>query len=132
MSNIFETASRKAYRFPSVRGQLTTEQLWDLPLTSATNPSLDAVAKSVNAELKNVTTESFVSVETNPAKGALETKLEIVKRIIAVRLAENEASRNAVAKKAEKEKLLDVLSRKQDASLESLSEDEIRARVAAL
>ena len=126
---IFEKATREKFRYPSTKGLLTTEQLWELPLTAKSGFSLDDVAKAVNAELKAVDTESFVATETNPAKATLETKLDVVKHIIAVRLAEDLAAKAAAAKKLEKEKLLAVLGRKQDAVLENLTEEELLARI---
>ncbi|MFK3984302.1 hypothetical protein ACI2K4_28510 [Micromonospora sp. NPDC050397] len=126
---IFEQATRKKFRYPSAKGLLTTEQLWELPLTAKSGFSLDDVAKAVNAELKAVDTESFVATETNPAKATLETKLEVVKHVIAIRLAEDQAAKAAAAKKLEKEKLLAVLGRKQDAVLENLTEAELLARI---
>lgn len=126
---IFEKATREKFRYPSVKGLLTTEQLWELPLTAKSGFSLDDVAKAVNAELKAIDTESFVATETNPAKATLETKLEVVKHVIAVRLADDQAAKAAAAKKLEKEKLLAVLGRKQDAVLENLTEAELLARI---
>jgi hypothetical protein len=131
-TNIFETATREKFRFPSTKGELTTEQLWALPLESRSNASLDDTAKRVNAELKAVTEESFVATTTNPAKKLLETKLEVVKHIIAVRLAENEAARTKMANKAEAEKLKEILDMKKTMALQNLSEEEINARLAAL
>jgi hypothetical protein len=126
---IFEKATREKFRYPSAKGLLTTEQLWELPLTAKSGFSLDDVAKAVNAELKAVDTESFVATEANPAKATWETKLEVVKHVIAVRLAEDQAAKAAAAKKLEKEKLLAVLDRKQDAVLENLTEEELLARI---
>jgi hypothetical protein len=126
---IFEKATQEKFRYPSTKGLLTTEQLWELPLTAKSGFSLDDVAKAVNAELKAITTESFVATETNPAKATLETKLAVVKHVIAIRLAEDQAAKAAAAKKLEKEKLLAVLGRKQDAVLENLTEAELLARI---
>jgi hypothetical protein len=126
---IFEKATREKFRYPSTKGQLTTEQLWELPLTAKSGFSLDDVAKAVNAELKAIDTESVVATETNPAKATLETKLDVVKHVIAVRLAEDQAAKAAAANKREKDKLLAILGRKQDAALENLSEEELLARI---
>ncbi|MFY1687421.1 hypothetical protein [Plantactinospora sp. WMMB782] len=126
---IFEKATREKFRYPSAKGLLTTEQLWELPLTAKSGFSLDDVAKAVNAELKAIDTESFVATETNPAKAALETKLEVVKHVIAIRIAEDQAAKAAAAKKLEKEKLVAALGRKQDAALENLTEAELLARI---
>ena len=126
---IFEKATREKFRYPSTKGLLTTEQLWELPLTARSGFSLDDVARAVNAELKAIDTESFVATEINPAKTTLETKLEVVKHVIAIRIAEDQAAKAAAAKKLEKEKLLAVLGRKQDAVLENLTEAELLARI---
>jgi hypothetical protein len=126
---IFEKATQEKFRYPSVKGLLNTEQLWELPLTAKSGFSLDDVARTVNAELKAIDTESFVATEINPAKATLETKLEVIKHVIAIRLAEDQAAKATAAKKLEKEKLLEVLGRKQDAVLENLTEAELQARI---
>lgn len=130
--NIFEQASVNKTRFASNKGDLTTEQLWDLPLTSKSGFDLDALAKAVNAELKATAEESFVATSTNPAKAVLEHKLEILKHIIAVRLAQNEALRLAAQRTIERRKLLDILGQKEDQALAALTPEEIRERLAKL
>lgn len=122
--SIFEQASRQKLRFDTSRGQLSAEDLWDLPL-SATNgrPSLDSVAVGLHRALQD-TGLSFVNPEEKDQTTQL--KLEIAKHIIAVRKAEAAAAREEGAKAARKQKLLEVLARKQDAALEALSEDEIK------
>ena len=130
--NIFEQASQQKLRFPSVKGELTTEQLWDLPLQSKNQFDLDTVAKTVNNELKNVTEESFVATTTSPVKTILELKFEIVKHVIAVRIATNAAARDQAARKAEKDKLIGILADKQDEALKGLTPEEIQTRIAAL
>lgn len=130
--NIFEQATRQALRFSSNRGELSTEQLWDLPLTSRQGFDLDSVAKEVNQRLKSVTEESFVTKSQNPAKDSLELKLEILKHIIAVKLKEDEDRRNAAERATERQKLLDILAEKQDSALKELSVEDIQKRLAEL
>jgi hypothetical protein len=130
--NIFETASRNAFRFPSNHGLITTEDLWDLPLTATNGFSLDSVARVCNERLEATSTVSFVQEEASPATDEWATKLEIVKHIIAIRLQERKDARDASAKKARKERLLEILAAKQDESLQSLSEEEIKAQIDAL
>lgn len=130
--SLFEKASRLKLRFPSVKGPLTAEQLWDLPLTSANGPSLDGVAKAANANLKAVTEESFVATSTNPEKTQYELQLEIAKHIIAVK-QEEAATRLAAADRAEqRERLRQILRDKKDKSLENLTEAELEAKLDAL
>jgi hypothetical protein len=130
--NIFEQATRRAIRFESAKGDLSVEQLWDLPLQSRNQFDLDTVAKTVNRQLNDVTEESFVSVRENPAKETLSLKLEIVKHIISVKLQEAEEARNRANKASEKEKLLRLLDEKQNEALRALTPEEIQERLKAL
>ena len=131
-TNIFEKASRRQLRFESTKGELTVEQLWELPLTSATRVNLDALAQAVNRELKSLDEESFVQKTSNPRKTTLQLKLDILKHIIATRVAEQDAAEQAQTKKAEREKLQEILAAKQDAALENLTVEELEARLASL
>lgn len=126
--SIFEQASRLKLRFASVKGELTIEHLWGLPLQSKTSFDLDTVAKAVARDLKAVTEESFV-VETSPTNTVLILKLDVVKHIIAVRLAENAAATNRSARSAERQKLLGILADKQDESLKNLTPEQIQKRL---
>lgn len=130
--SIFEQATRQKLRFQSPKGDLTTEQLWEMPLQSKSQFDLDTVAKAVNADLKAVTEESFVSTNQSPANEKLTLMLDVVKHVIAVRVAEAAAARQRADRAAERQKLLGILADKQDAALHELTPDEIKARLAAL
>ena len=61
---MFEKATRRKLRFTSAAGLLSTEDLWDLPLTSATGKAnLDDIAKALNRRLKDAEEVSFVAPE---------------------------------------------------------------------
>lgn len=130
--SIFEKASINKLRFPSIKGDLTTEQLWDVPLTSKTGFDLDTIAKGVNAGLKAATEDSFVSVRVNPAKDTLELAMEILKHIIAAKLHQADVLRSAAARAEERKKLVAILGQKQDEALHSLTPEEIQKRLDAL
>lgn len=130
--NLFEIAARKQFRYPSTRGELTTEQLFTLPLLSRSNFDLNNVAVAVNNDLKALAEESFVSTKSHPGKADLEAKLEIVKHIIAVRQEEAEKARLSAEKAAQREKLVQALANQEDKALQNLSVDEIRAKLAEL
>jgi len=130
--SIFEQASMQKLRFPSNRGELMTEQLWDLPLQSKGQFDLDTVAKEVNASLKAVTEESFVATTTSPAKSKYELMLEIVKHVIAFKLKVNEELRVKAANAAKKEKLVAILGEKQDEALKALTPEELAKQIAEL
>lgn len=129
---MFEYATRNKLRFTSVRGELSVEQLWDVPLRSRDGFDLDAVAKTANKTLKALTEESFVNTERTPAHAKAETALELVKYVISVKLAEEESAKRRAENKVEKEKLLAILAEKQAGKLSELSEREIQKRINAL
>lgn len=132
MDNLFLQATREKFRFESNKGDLSVEQLWDLPLTSRTGFDLDTVAKTVNADLKASNEESFVNVNNNPAVSRLQAKLEVVKAIIEVKLAQAEATKKRAEKAAERQRLMEVLHSKKDQELQGLSVEEIERRLSLL
>jgi len=133
MSNLFERATKAKLRFESDVGMLTTEQLWDLPLTSrGDRPNLDRVARAIFQDLKDEGETSFVEVKPNLRKAELELKLEVVKHVIEVRLAEKAAAEKAAEKAERKRKLLSVLATKEEQELQGKTRAELEAEIAAL
>ena len=130
--NIFEYAARSKIRFQSTKGELTVEQLWDVPLRSRDDFNLNAVAKAANKAWKDISEESFVETTKTPEHVRRETALEIVKYVIDTKLAEENLAKLRADNKIEKEKLLEILAEKQDGKLSELSEKELRRRIAAL
>ena len=132
MTDLYILATRKKFRFPSIGGALSLEQLWDLPLSHRTGLDLDTVAKAINNELKSLTEESFVSTKANPRAPELEAKLEIVKSVIATKIAENEATAKAAERKVERQKIMDALAKASDNELSSMSKEDLLKRLSAL
>lgn len=129
---MFETATRNKIRFPSSRGELSVEQLWDLSPLSKDGFNLDTIAKGINKTLKEMTEESFVITGRTPAHAKLELQLELVKYIIGVKLAEEALAKMRAENRVEREKLLRILAEKQDGHLSELSEKELQQRINAL
>lgn len=139
MSDLFERASKKKLRFDTCRGFATTEDLWDMPLTEE-NPrivlnipqdfSLDAVAKKLNRQLKQAEEESFVKPHTT-ASTDLSLALDIVKRVIDVKLANIEAQEKRAATTAKRNKILEILASKEDEGLREKSTEELMAMLEA-
>lgn len=123
--NLFEIATREKYRFP-YKGQIGVEYLWDLPVTE-----LDGIFKALKVQEKKTDEEGLLSHKTS-ADTELDNKIEIVRYIFGVKMAEKAKREEAVKRKAEKEKLLEILSEKEDNALKNLSIDELRARIAAM
>ena len=125
--------NRKAFRFPSTRGDLTFEELWNLPLQSTKGGfSLDAVAQTLHAESLKNEGVSFVTQAVSPEAAHATERLEVVKYVIATKLAENKAKLEREAKAQAKRNLVDLLADKEAQALQSLTVEEIKARIAAL
>jgi hypothetical protein len=121
---MFEEASRKRLRFESPQGLLTVEDLWQLPLQSMSgkHANLDGIAILISKALKDSSTESFVTQRlrtdiSGPARADLELKLEIVKRVIKVRIQEAEAADKAAEIKAKKDRIMEIIAAKEDEAL---------------
>lgn len=119
---LFEKATRKKIRFATELGNLSVEDLWDLPLEN-----LDRVAQKLHKEVKEGEDESFIT-DAKPTLAFLETKtkFDVIKRVIEVRLIEKEAAEKAAKTRAKKAKALEELEKRQDRALEDLSDDELR------
>lgn len=130
--NLFEYATRAKVRFASTKGELTIEQLWDVPLRSKDDFNLNTIAKAANKSLKDISEESFVETTKTVEHSRREMVLELVKYVIDVKLDEENAAKRRAENKAEKEKLLEILAEKQAGKLSALSETELKKRIAAL
>lgn len=122
----FLTASRKKFRYETGKGLLNTEQLWDLPLDS-TNPSatsLNSVAKGLSRTLKADAEEDFVKTQT-PKDNPVADALEVVKGIIAVRIAERDAAEAQKLKAAKRQQILGLLAEKDTEVLKGKTKEEL-------
>ena len=117
--NLFELAVREKYRYP-YRGSISTEDLWDLSVAS-----LDTVFKALNAQAKLSQEESLLQ-QRNKEDEVLDRKIEIVKYIVSVKQAEKLAAQAASEKKAQKQRIMEILASKEDAELQNKTADELR------
>ena len=131
-ASLFEQATRQKLRFPSNRGELTVEDLWTLPLQSKSGFDVDTVAKTVNVKIKELSEDSFVSTKPSKALAQQQLMLDVIKRVIAVRLAEAAAKEKRVAQKAERVRLEALLESRQQAEEANLTQEQILAKLAAL
>ena len=126
---MFEQASRQKLRFDTLKGLLSVEDLWDLPLTGPV--SLDTIAIDLHRQTQADSNVSFVITDrkTDPS---VQLRFEIVRHVIDVRLEEKKTADDAREASVKKQKLLAILARKEDAELEGASVDELRRMVAEL
>ena len=135
MNDLFVQASREAFRYPSPRGELTTEQLWSLPLLgkgSNTGFDLDNVARTLHAQVREHTEASFVDTRPNPRRLEAETKLEVVKHIISVKQEERRAAEARLERANKRRVILDALAARETEELNRASREELLAKLAEL
>lgn len=123
---MFEKATRLKLRFNVSKGTITTEDVWDLNLIA-----LDNLAKSLNKEIKESSEESFIKARTQ-ANETLDLKFEIVKHIIGVKLAEQEAKKQEIEKAQKRALLKDLINKKELNSLEEKSLDDLKKELEEL
>lgn len=129
---MFELASRLKLRFGTVKGRVTVEDLWDMPLTDDDGCSLDDIAKSLNRAIKEDADASFVvQAKKNKCEEENELRFDITKYVISVKLADIEEAENAGIKKVQREKLLRIIAAKKDATLEDMPLEELEKMVSA-
>lgn len=124
--NIFEEAVRAKLRFQTTKGLVSTEDLWDLSLAK-----LDEMAVAINKKIKETSNESFLKPKSAP-DSELSLSLSILVYVLEKKQAEALARKNSEEKRAQKAKLLEILSSKQDAKLNEMSEEELLAKINSL
>lgn len=119
----FSVMTRQKVRFDSPRGLLSVEDLWDIPLESRDGFNLDSIAIKLHNQLES-SNKSFVKKESKIDK-LIEMKFETVKEIIRVKLMDIENKELREQNQAKRKKLLSLLEKKNDESLENMTKEQI-------
>lgn len=123
--NLFEMATRSKLRFPSTKGELSVEDLWDL-----SDKDLDVVYKNLKDQEVRSSEESLLDDANVDPK--LTAAIGIVKYIFTTKRNERLAEKERINKKLTQRKYIDALSKKQDEAIEKMSEAELRAMIDSL
>lgn len=129
-TNHFALAAKNKLRFSTSRGQLSTEDLYDLSLKD-----LDRLAVGIDSEIGTDRKTFLANADSTPVSKARvenELRLEILKAVIEDKQADNAAKRAAAEKKSRVEFLKNLREKKEIDKLETLSIEEIDAQLAAL
>lgn len=133
MSNLFIIASRKAYRFKTGAGQLSVEQLWELPIKSNHGISLSSIAEKLYSQIKPTAELAWLGTTTDDAEQEdLKNKLEIVRFIVETRRAEALAQQELESRKQLLAKLRAEQARRKEESLTGQSDEELAKLIAEL
>lgn len=126
---MYKRASKLKLRFETKIGRLSVEDLWDLPLKDGrTLLDLNRLAKELHRDVKEDEEEDFVTPRSSNDR-ILNLKFDIVKDIIATKIAEAEAAEDREAKKAQKQQILVIIAEKQTDELKGLSVEELKAKL---
>lgn len=129
---MFEKATRIALRFPSSVGLLSVEQVWELPLQNFSGrPNLDDLARFYHNRLKADANVSFVAVGTEQNEDD-KLAFDIVKHIIKVKLDEKTAADNTRIARDKRQKLLEIIAKKEEEGLMGASIEDLRKMVEGL
>ena len=115
---MFEIATRKKLRF-SFKGWVSVEELWDLSVED-----LDSIFKALNSQLKEINEESLLKTKTKENK-ELDTKIEIIKYIVKVKLEEEDLRLKAKERREKKQRIMEIMAAKQDETLQNMSMEEL-------
>ena len=116
-NNIFEYAVRNKLRFP-YKGTISTEDLWDLPVTE-----LDKIFKVLNK--KNKTNEEESLLSTSSVDMDTLISINIIKYIVNYKLKKKEENERAKKRSEDRQLIMDIVEKKRKQSLEDKTEEEL-------
>lgn len=121
--NIFEIATRKAFRFTSTKGLLSVEDLWKLKRTELNN-----IYKGLASSIKKDEEMGLMKEKTEKDEDA-SIMMEIIKYIYEVKDEEEKAKANEKVKAEQKQLYMSILKQKEEEELKNLSADELRKKI---
>lgn len=123
--NLFEIATRNRYRF-NYKGVMTVEDLWSLRVED-----LDAIFKMLNRQKKTADEDSLLATKSAEDQD-LANKIDIVRYIVSVKLAEAADRVSAAEKKAQRDKIMEIVAKKKDKALEDMGIDDLMKKLEEL
>ena len=123
--NLFEIATRNRYRF-NYTGVMTVEDLWSLRVED-----LDAIFKMLNRQKKTADEDSLLATKSAEDQD-LANKIDIVRYIVSVKLAEAAERVSAAEKKAQRDKIMEIVAKKKDKALEDMGIEDLMKKLEEL
>jgi hypothetical protein len=123
--NLFEIATRNRYRF-NYKGVMSVEDLWSLRVED-----LDAIFKMLNRQKKTADEDSLLATKSAEDQD-LANKIDIVRYIVSVKLAEAAERVSAAEKKAQRDKIMEIVAKKKDKALEDMGIEDLMKKLEEL
>lgn len=120
----YAVVNKTRFKAPKVNGMITTEDLFALS---------DADLREIGAALYNKASldDGPFAQPTNETKRA-KIEMQIVQSVMEYKSAEAKRKRDGATNRAERDRLLEILKRKQEDALGALDMSELEKRIAAL
>ncbi len=115
----FKQATKEKIRFSTSRGNLSVEQLWDLPLTE-----LDELAVQLEKDYNESGKKSYL-VKRSVKDKMTKLKFDVALEVLSTKVQENEAALEAKENKEHNQKILRIIADKQDETLKGKSIKEL-------
>lgn len=123
--NLFEIATRNRYRF-NYKGVMSVEDLWSLRVED-----LDAIFKMLNRQKKTADEDSLLATKSAEDQD-LANKIDIVRYIVSIKLAEAAERVSAAEKKAQRDKIMEIVAKKKDKALEDMGIEDLMKKLEEL
>jgi len=116
----YKKATRLKLRFSTVYGEISVEKLWDLDVEE-----LDTLAVELDEELDKEPRRSYIKTQSEK-NSILTLKRDIVVDVLKTLLHEQEEARNKALREAKKQRIAELIEKKKEQELESLSLEELK------
>lgn len=126
--NIFEQASKEKLRFATESGNLSVEDLWDLPITSQKKLNLKNIATNLQSIIKESPANALDFLETaSTVDPIVQLKFDIVKHIVIVKQTEAKEKSAAKVTETHNAELKELIKLKKQEQLAGKSIEELEA-----
>lgn len=120
---LFAKVTQKGLTFKTVKGTVSVQDLWQMPLTSKNGFDLDTVSREVLRKVRETQEDSLVSqVKTDTDEGL---RLEVLKYIIEFKQDEIQRKEEAKVAESHNSRIDELIQRKKEEQLASMSIEEL-------
>lgn len=125
-TNIFEQITRKGLTFSTVKGNVSIQELWHIPLIGRNGYDLDNISRDLISKLKESAEESLVETTKN-INSDDKLRLEVLKVVVNTLKQEQEAKITDQVNRSHNEKIQKLIDQKQDMELQNKSVEELES-----
>ena len=132
MSDLFKKATKQNVVYPTTKGVLTLNDLWNIPLESKspTAVTLDSILVSLDTELrKEKASTSFINKSSTSTASVKQLAFDVAHEILVERLEDKKANETRLAENQRKDRIKELIVEKKEDNLKNLSLEELEKLV---